>query len=92
MTITTTEPKGAVTNVRFAVPGHYTSGDEFATFEAAVEAARKGIVSFDYGGHSRAFVDLRCKTADGTGGSSDAPILRWEVFVDRVVEMTPLER
>lgn len=77
-------PVGSVTNVRYAVPGHYTTGPEFASFDEAVAHARTTIIKFDgIDGYSRAFVDLR-RVIGIEHGSSDAVLIRWEVFTDRV--------
>ncbi len=75
------------TSARFHVPGHYTAGPSYGSFDEAVEAARATIQTFSYGdtiSHSRAFVDLRHVTRHPDGGGTDAVLARWEVFIDRV--------
>lgn len=66
------------TRIYFAVPTCYTIGDTHATYKEAADAARATIKTFDYGGCSRAWVDVRL--ADETG---DRIIHRVEVFAGR---------
>ena len=61
--------------IYFAVPTAYTIGDTFESFREAYQAARTTIKVFDYGGCSRAWVDVR--VADETG---DRIVHRVEVF------------
>lgn len=96
-TQTTQAPIEAMVNVvrrvYWTVCGTYSKGEEFETFEAAVEAAREKIETFDYPSgsrDSRAFVALRqdARYAPQATASSgcDCELLRWEVFRDRVVQ------
>lgn len=87
--------------VRFVVPGSYTESEEYdgrswwPSFEEAVAIARKLQSPLDSGEgteltgrHSREFVDLRMSTTyspKGASSGTDQPVLRWEVFPDRVV-------
>lgn len=72
--------------------GAYLPGDEYATFEEAVEAARATIVRFVYFegtpsekvNFSRAFVALRQAADYEGGGGIDEELVRWEVYTDRV--------
>lgn len=82
-----------VERIYWTVPGHYSSGDEFATFAEAVAHARAKQERIDIPQiereprWSRAFVTLRqsCRYASGgIGIGNDAEILRWEVYQDRV--------
>lgn len=91
-------PIQVVERIYWTVPSHYSSGEEFGTFEEAVAAARAGQVEFTYPGQgenggdlvtrSRACVALRqsCRYAPqtGVGTGNDCEILRWEVYPDRV--------
>lgn len=83
-----------VERVYWTVCSSYGIGDEYPSFEAAVEAARAGIQEFNYGldtvNYSRAFVALRQKSnypADRESPASgiDHELRRWEAFLDRTV-------
>jgi hypothetical protein len=72
-----------VENVRYAVPGSYTTGTEYPTLSeavAAAEAACERLESAPY--HTRQFVDRRVTLvyADGSG-SADVVVDRIEAFV-----------
>lgn len=73
--------------IYYAVPAHYTIGEEFDAPADAFDHARRSIRPLDYTGigrgvrHTRAFVDERQR--DKTG---DRPLRRWEVFMDGRVE------
>ncbi len=61
-----------MTQIYFAVPGHYTIGDRFDTFafaEAAAQAKIKPLGAAAWNGgveeYSRAFVDCRIEDASG---------------------------
>lgn len=82
-----------VERIYWTVPGHYSPGDEFSTFEEAVEHARAQQVRIDIPQieseprWSRECVALRqsCRYAPkGIGSGQDAEVLRWEVYPDRV--------
>jgi hypothetical protein len=77
-----------ITNVRYAVPEHYTSGTEYPTLAEAAEAAQSKVVEFNFNdsetgrpAQARAFVDLRATLHYKRGGSVDAVIERIEVVV-----------
>lgn len=89
----TTQPIQVVERIYWTMPGYYSSGDEFSTFEEAVAFARAKQVRIDIPQieseprWSRTFVALRqsCRYASGgIGIGNDAEILRWEVYPDRV--------
>ncbi len=77
------------TGLRFTVPGLGAYGQEidgrrhWDNFTDAVKAAQSTIRRIDYAGHhgyTRACIDVRVNATAG-----DYPILRFEVFRDRVV-------
>jgi hypothetical protein len=77
----------SVDNIRYAVPGAYTSGPEFATLAQAVERAEqiaRAPQRPDWAGegkHPRVFVDRRGFVRFKDGGSDDVVLDRIEVFV-----------
>lgn len=86
MAATTTEPELLVLSVpgiRYAVPEHYRSGDEFYLFSSALTAARHQLAT----GHARAFVAIRiaAEVIGGIGHGTDRELARFEVYADRVV-------
>jgi hypothetical protein len=89
----TTQQIQVVERIYWTVPGNYSPGPEFATFEEAVAAAREKQQRIDIPQieseprWSRACVALRqsCRYAPiGTASGNDSEILRWEVYPDRV--------
>jgi len=93
MSMTNTDPIQVVERIYWTVPGDYSSGDEFSTFEKAVAHARAKQRRIDIPQieseprWSRVFVALRqtCRYAPtGVGSGQDAEVLRWEVYPDRV--------
>jgi hypothetical protein len=89
----TTQPLQVVERIYWTVPAHYTSGEEFSTFEDAFAHARATQVRIDIPQieseprWSRACVALRQTCRYAPGGISvgnDCEILRWEVYPDRV--------
>jgi hypothetical protein len=75
--------------LRYAVPEHYGSGDEFHLFSSALVAAREKLAA----GHARAFVTIRiaAEVIDGIGSGIDRELARFEVYRDRVA-LVPLEQ
>jgi hypothetical protein len=73
--------------LRFTVPEHYGSGDEFYIFSSALSAARLKLAA----GHARAFVTIRiaAEIIEGIGNGIDRELARFEVYADRVVLVPP---
>ena len=62
--------------IYFAVPGHYTIGEEFETWAEAERFARERIRQIDGTcSMTREFVDVRVESQEG-----DRPVHRVEVF------------
>lgn len=89
----TAQPIQVVERIYWTVPGNYSPGEEFSTFEEAVAHARAKQVRIDIPQieseprWSRVSVALRqsCRyAAGGIGIGNDCEILRWEVYPDRV--------
>ena len=84
---------GIIERVYYAVPGNYTSGEDFGlNLEAAVAAAQASIVRFEYPGQkpdhtfSRAFVDRREFVRWADGNATDRLVERVEIFLPRGLE------